>query len=99
MTVEVGIRQRKTLRLSHVVVGVMTIMVVALVYVWFQVNTTRINYAIAREMQVQERLIEEGRQLKMEIEVLESPRRIETIAKETLEMNYPRSDQVVLLDE
>ncbi len=79
--------------------GILVIMVVALFYVWFQVNSTKMNYAIAREMQVRERLVEEGRQLRIEVEVLESPRRIEGIAKDTLKMRYPSSTQVVLLNE
>ena len=92
-----GTRRQKNVRVSHVTVGVMLLMAVALVYVWFQVNITKMNYEIARQIQIQERLIEEQRQLKVEIEVLESPRRIESIAKESLKMRYPASNQVVLL--
>ena len=92
-------RRRQKLPLSRLVMGIMVIMVVTLLYVWFQVNNTKMNYAIAREMQVRERLVEEGRQLRIEVEVLESPRRIEDIAKDTLKMRYPSSNQVVLLNE
>lgn len=91
--------KKRNLRVSHIAFGVMLIMAAALVYVWFQVNITKMNYAIAREMRVQENLVEETRQLKIEIETLESPRRIETIAIDTLRMRHPRSNEVVILDD
>lgn len=84
-------------RFSHIAAGTLMLMFVALIYVWVQVNITKVNYAIAREMSTQERLLEETRQLRMEIETLESPRRIEGIARETLKMRYPETSQVVIL--
>ncbi len=44
---------------------------------------------MAKEIQIKERLLEEQRWLKVEIEALKSPQRIETIAKERLQMYYP----------
>lgn len=90
-------RQPAKRRFSHIAIGVLMFMFVALIYVWFQVNTTKVNYAIAREMSAQEKLLEETRELKIEVETLESPRRIENIAKETLKMRYPETSQVVIL--
>ncbi|MCK9230708.1 MAG: cell division protein FtsL [Syntrophales bacterium] len=90
-------KQRGEHRFSHIVVGVVMIMLAALIYVWVQVNITKVNYAIAREMNRQEKLLEETRQLKIEVETLESPRRIEGIARETLKMRYPETSQVVIL--
>ncbi|MDD5475684.1 MAG: cell division protein FtsL [Syntrophales bacterium] len=92
-------RQERKLRASHIVFGLMMLMFATLGYVWFQVNITKLNYEIAREMRTQENLLEEARQLKIEIETLESPRRIETLAKEKLRMSYPVSSQVLLLDD
>jgi len=91
--------QKHKVRASHIAVGVAAIRVGGLMYVWFQVNITKMNYAIAREIQMQERLVEEGRLLRMEIEVLKSPGRLEKIARETLKMKYPESGQVVRLNE
>jgi len=91
--------QKHKVRASHIAVGVAAIMFGGLMYVWFQVNITKMNYAIAREIQMQERLVEEGRLLRMEIEVLKSPGRLEKIARETLKMKYPESGQVVRLNE
>ena len=74
-------------------------MIIALVYVWFHVNITKLNYEIAREIDNKNALIEESRRLKVELETLKSPRRIETIANSKLEMIYPEREQVIFLDD
>ncbi len=74
-------------------------MVIALVYVWFHVNITKLNYEIAREIDIRDSLIEESRRLRVELETLKSPHRIETIASSKLKMSYPESKQVIFLND
>ena len=74
-------------------------MLITLVYVWFHVNITKLNYAIAQEIQVRTHLLEETKRLKVEIETLQSPHRIEVIAGTKLNMCYPQREQVIFLDD
>jgi len=85
------------LRFSHFIVATLIFMAIALVYVWFHIQATRINYQIAEEIQIKNKLDEENRRLKVEIATLRSPQRIETIAQVKLNMSYPTRDQVVFL--
>lgn len=73
------------------------LMSVALLYVWSHIHMTELEYQIAREMSSRERITEEQTKLKVEIATLKSPKRIETIARERLEMTYPEREQVILL--
>ncbi|MBN2178157.1 MAG: cell division protein FtsL [Deltaproteobacteria bacterium] len=85
------------LRFSHFIFATLIFMAIALVYVWFHIQVTRINYQIAEEIQNKNKLDEENRRLKVEIATLTSPQRIETIARIKLKMCYPKRDQVVFL--
>lgn len=85
------------LRVSHFIFAAVIFMAIALVYVWFHIQATRINYQIAEEIQNKSKLDEENRRLKVEIATLTSPQRIETIALMKLKMCYPKRDQVVFL--
>ncbi len=73
------------------------IMAIALVHVWSHIHMTELEYRIARELSEQEKLIEEQKRLKMELATLKSPQRIESIAREKLQMTYPEREQVILL--
>jgi len=72
-------------------------MSIALIYVWFHISVTRLNYEIAQKLDRKDRLSEETRRLKVEIATLKSPSRIEAIAREKLNMDYPKKDQVIFL--
>ena len=85
--------------LALVIVGVLVFLLIALVYVWFHVNITKLNYAIAREMDQRDVLNQESQRLRIELETLTSPRRIETIAGSKLKMSYPEREQVIFLDD
>lgn len=85
------------LRFSHFIFATLIFMATALVYVWFHIQATRINYQIAEEIQSKNKLDEENRRLRVEIATLTSPQRIETIARIKLKMCYPKRDQVVFL--
>jgi cell division protein FtsL len=73
------------------------LMLVLLIYVWSHIHMTELEYQIARELSSREQLIEEQAKLKVELATLKSPQRIETIAKEKLQMTYPGREQVILL--
>jgi len=73
------------------------LMAVALVYVWSHIHMTELEYQIARELSEQEHLSEEQKRLKIELATLKSPQRIESIAREKLQMTYPEREQVIVL--
>jgi len=73
------------------------LMAVALLYVWCHIHVTELEYQVAQEMSSRERLAEEQAKLKLEFATLKSPRRIETIAREKLQMTYPETEQVILI--
>jgi cell division protein FtsL len=58
---------------------------------------TELEYSVAREISIKEKLLDEQRKLKVEQATLKSPQRIEAIAKEKLGMVYPERDQVIIL--
>ena len=73
------------------------LMAVALLYVWSHIHMTELEYQIAREMSSREQLVEEQAKFKLEMATMKSPQRIETIAREKLQMTYPEREQVILL--
>ena len=73
------------------------LMGVALFYVWSHVHMTELEYRVAREISIKERLLDEQRKLKVEQATLKSPQRIEAIATGKLGMSYPDRDQVIIL--
>jgi len=73
------------------------LMAVALLYVWSHIHMTELEYQITREMDSREQIMEEQTKLKVELATLRSPRRIETIAREKLQMTYPERTQVIVL--
>jgi len=73
------------------------LMAVALLYVWSHIHMTELEYQIARELSSREQITEEQTKLKVELATLRSPRRIETIAREKLQMTYPERAQVIVL--
>jgi cell division protein FtsL len=72
-------------------------MAVALLYVWSHIHMTELEYQIARELSSGEQIKDERTKLKVELATLKSPRRIETIAREKLQMTYPERAQVIML--
>jgi cell division protein FtsL len=73
------------------------LMTVALIYVWSHIHMTELEYRVAREMSIKERLLDDQRKLKIEQATLKSPQRIEAIATGKLGMSYPERDQVIIL--
>ena len=73
------------------------LMVVAITYVWSHIQMTRLEYQIAEEMTRKEHSLDEQKKLRVEFATLKSPQRIETVAKNSLQMSYPERDQVILI--
>jgi len=91
------VRTKKRWKLSRLIVVALLFMATALMYVWFRVSITNIDYQIAGEMNRRDALLEENRKLKVEVATLKSPGRIEAIARDKLGMRYPERDQVIFL--
>ena len=72
------------------------LMAVALLYVWSHIHMTELEYQIARELNAAEQIKEEQTKLKVELATLKSPQRIETMAREKLQMTYPERTQVIV---
>jgi cell division protein FtsL len=90
-------KKRGGWKLSRLIAVALLFMATALIYVWFRISITNLDYGIAGEMHRRDTLLEENRKLKVEIATLKSPRRIEAIAQAKLGMRYPERDQVIFL--
>ncbi len=85
------------MKYSSLVYASVVVMVVVLVYVWCHIQITEVNYDMARAIKAREQLLEENSKLKIEIERLKSPARIEDYARKKLSMDYPERNQVIVL--
>jgi cell division protein FtsL len=90
-------RTSSGINLSSLLVVVIVLMAVALLYVWSHLNMTKLEYQVAEEIGVRERLLEEQKKLKVDVATLKAPHRIEVIARDKLQMTYPDRDQVILI--
>jgi cell division protein FtsL len=86
------------IKYSNFIFVTLVLMAVALFYVWSHIHMTELEYMVAAEMSIKEKLVEEQTKLKVEIATLKSPQRLEAIAKEQLQMTYPTRDQVITLN-
>ncbi len=86
------------IKYSNFIFVTLVLMAVALFYVWSHIHMTELEYMVAAEMSIKEKLVEEQTKLKVEIATLKSPQRLETIAKEQLQMTYPTRDQIIILN-
>jgi cell division protein FtsL len=92
-----GEKELTSLHYSSFLFVMFVLMAVALIYVWSHIHMTELEYQIAAETSRKEQLQEEQRRLRVEYATLKSPQRIETIAREKLQMTYPERDQVILV--
>jgi len=69
----------------------------AILSVWTHSNMTELEFQIARELSSLEKITEDQAKLKAEFSTLKSPQRIETIARERLQMTYPKWEHVIPL--
>jgi cell division protein FtsL len=64
-------------------------------YLSLRFETVRLGYEVAEARRTQRRLIEERRELEIEAASLRQPRRIESIARDALDMAIPSPDRIV----
>jgi cell division protein FtsL len=93
--VTTGIRYSTFILVSFALI--FALMAVALVYVWSHTHMTELEYHVAREISIREKLLDDQRKLKVEQATLKSSQRIEAIAKDKLGMSYPEREQVIIL--
>ncbi len=79
------------------IVVAIVLMFVALIYVGSHIHMTELEYKVTAELGAHERMLEEQKKLKLEYAMLKSPQRIESIARNKLQMSYPERDQVIVL--
>jgi len=91
--------ERFVFGLKHVpsILLICLVMSLAAIYVWPHINMTELEYQIAEEINIRQRLLEQKGKFKIEYAMLKSPQRIEDIAREKLQMTYPERDQVIYL--
>jgi len=93
----VKIAERTRIQYSSFIWIALLLMVIFLIYVWCHINITGLNYGIAEEVKFKNRLVKENSELKMEIQMLKSPGRVEAFARDQLGMHYPEKDQVIVI--
>ena len=69
-----------------------------LFYLWFQMEALNYGYKINEKKELQKELLEVNKRLQLEKNSLQSPARIERIAKEKLHMEEPAEHQVIIVD-
>ena len=67
----------------------------ALFYVWTQVTTVRLGYALSAAGDAHRVLLEQNRALRIETAALKSPDRLEKLGRERFGLGTPRTEQVV----
>lgn len=85
------------IKYSTFIVVAIVLMFVALIYVGSHIHMTELEYDIATELNANEQKLEEQKKLKLEYAMLKSPQRIESIARNKLQMSYPDNEQVIVL--
>ncbi len=88
-------RQRELQRLLLVVVPLVLLL---LVTGWQHFELLRHGYDVERLRQEQTREVETNRHLRLEIETLRAPSRIERIAKEQLHLVAPAPDEAIVIE-
>lgn len=85
------------IRYPTFIVVTLVLMFVAVIYVGSHINMLELEYKVAAELNIKRQKMEEQKKLKLEMAMLKSPQRIESVAKNKLQMSYPERDQVIVL--
>jgi len=72
-------------------------MFVALIYVGLHIHMTELEYNVAAQLSEKGKKLEEQKKLRLELATLRAPQRVESVAREKLQMSYPESNQVIVL--
>jgi cell division protein FtsL len=70
---------------------------VVLAHVWLRLQVVRMGYVLSTTSKLQTRLEQENRELKFELATLNSPERIEALARQRLGLVTPEKGQVIVL--
>jgi cell division protein FtsL len=70
---------------------------VVLAHVWLRLQVVRMGYVLSTTSKLQTRLEQENRELKFELALLNSPERIEALARQRLGLVTPGKGQVIVL--
>ncbi|MSP37866.1 MAG: cell division protein FtsL [Deltaproteobacteria bacterium] len=79
-----------------VILGVSLIGVV-LAHVWLRLQVVRMGYVLSTSSKLQTRLEQENRELKFELATLNSPDKLEALARQRLGLAPPEKGQVIVL--
>jgi cell division protein FtsL len=74
------------------------LVLVVLFSVWQKVALVQHGYGIQRLQQLQQSEVEVNRQLRLEIETLRAPQRIEKLAKEQLDLIAPPRERAIVIE-
>ena len=85
------------MKYSNFIVVAMVLMFVALIYVGSHIRMTELEYNVAAELSAKQQKLEEQNKLKLEYAMLKAPQRIESVARNKLQMSYPGNNQVIVL--
>ena len=70
---------------------------VVLAHVWLRLQVVRMGYVLSTTSKLQTRLEHENRELKFELATLNSPERLEALARQRLGLVTPEKGQVIVL--
>ena len=73
------------------------LVVMALLHVWLRLQVVHLGYVLSTRSKLQSQLVQENRELKVELATLTSPGRLEAMARSRLGMIEPARAQVVVL--
>ncbi|HPD56851.1 MAG TPA: cell division protein FtsL [Smithellaceae bacterium] len=82
---------------STFIVTAVILMLVFVVYVGSHIRMTELEYKVAAQLSDREKKLEEQKRLRLELATLRSPQRIESVARNKLQMSYPESGQIIVL--
>lgn len=68
-----------------------------LVHVWLRLQVVQLGYVLSTTSKLRERLEQENRELKVELATLNSPDRLEALARQRLGLVPPEKGQVIIL--
>ncbi len=88
-------RKRRQIGIGVVLIGILTGEL--FFYTWCRMQCVGIGYQIAEQTQKQDELLRVQNNLKLELERLKSPARIETIARQKLGLDKPTPGQVIVI--
>jgi cell division protein FtsL len=94
--------KKRTLHMNHkqiflVIFMLFVFMGSSIGYVWSNFERTQIGYDLSQLKKEEMRLREINRKLCLELAILKSPRRLETLAVEKLGLKQPSPEQIILL--